>query len=290
MRLTDMRRGLYTLYMLNLSPARRTVVAVIAGLLFTGQIVQAAEINFNSVLGGFSANLDANIQPAASAPAPAAVSAARVYDFKTLYKGLGYPSPTFFGSNETELMDLDSYTSKQDAFYSEINGYLRFYPAPYDWYGTGPEDAKVIVANIDRIFTRAPALPADVVLFRGLDLKFRDGKPYAVNEEFIDKGYVSTSVSYKVAEYFTTIGDDKGKKDSGKAVFAIYHNRPGVKGILIDQGEDEVILKHGLKLKAMARRETGKGYDLYLVQACAAACDAVIREDVRGFWDNFKGE
>ena len=280
--------------MLSLDQARRTGIGIILGLLFTGNAVSAAEVGFTGAFNdlsfqgaAFSASVDAGPSPVPSAPAPATDPSARVYDFKTLYSGLGYPSPTLFGSGEAELLDLESYTSKQDAFYAEINGYLRFYPEPYDWYGTGPEDAKSIVANIDRIFARAPALPADLILFRGLDLKFRAGKPYAANEEFTDKGYVSTSVSYKVAEYFTTIGDDKGK-NSGKAVFAIYNNRPGEKGLLIDQGEDEVILRHGLKFRAMARRETGKGYDLYLVQACSGACDAAIKEDVRIFWENFK--
>lgn len=285
---------MYTLFMPSLNQARRAAVAIVLGLLFSGRGVNAAEVNFSVALTGLSfqaASFDANrntaLAPVPSTPAPASASGAKVYGFKTLYTGLGYPSPTFFGSSEAELLDLESYTSKQDAFYAEINGYLRFYPAPYDWYGTGPEDAKGIVANIDRIFTRTPALPADLILFRGLDLKFRAGKPYAVNEEFIDKGYVSTSVSYKVAEYFTTIGDDKGK-NSGKAVFVIYSNRPGEKGILIDQGEDEVILGHGLKFRAMASRNTGKGYDLYLVQACAKTCDAAIKETVRVFWAGFK--
>ena len=166
--------------MSRLQRTRKATAAAILGLIFFLPAAQAAEVNFDSALNGasfhdagYSAGGSAGLLAAPSAPAPVAGGGARVYDFKTLYKGLGYPSPTFFGSSETELMDLDSYTSKQDAFYSEINGYLRFYPAPYDWYGTGPEDAKLIVANIDRIFTRAPALPSDLVLFRGLDLKFR---------------------------------------------------------------------------------------------------------------------
>jgi len=221
------------------------------------------------------------------APAPA-VSGLRTYDFKTLYAALGYPAPAYFGASEEATQSLESYTSKQDAFYEEINGYLRFYPEPYDWYGTGPEDARNIVADIDSIFARAPALPADLVMFRGLSLKFRGNKPYEVNEEFTDKGYVSTSTSFKVARYFAVGKEKAGDAEARKAVFAIYNNRPGERGILIDQDEDEVILKHGMKFRVMGKRATDEKYDLYLVQACAGPCDASLRADARVFWENFK--
>jgi hypothetical protein len=220
--------------------------------------------------------------PAAVVAAPAA--GARVHDFKTLYKNLGYPSPDYFGSDEQTIMDIESYISKEDAFYEEINGYLRFYPAPYDWSGTGPEDAKLIVKNIDGIFRKAPALPADLVLFRGLSLKYRGNKPYAAGEEFTDKGYASTSASFKVANYFAT-GMHEDSAGERKAVLVLYFNK-AEKGIMIDQNEDEVILKHGSKFRVMETRD-GSGYDLYLTQVCAGACETVLRKDVKEFWTNF---
>lgn len=222
-----------------------------------------------------------------SAPAPvlaARPAGARVYDFKTLYANLGYPSPDYFGSNEQTIQDIESYISKEDTFYSEINGYLRFYPAPYDWCGTGPEDAKLIVKNIDGIFRKAPALPADLVLFRGISLKYRGNKPYPAGEEFTDKGYASTSTSFKVANYFATemAEDSAGER---KAILVLYFDK-AEKGILIDQNEDEVILKHGSKFRVMETRD-GNGYDLYLTQVCAGACETVLRKDVQDFWTNF---
>ncbi|MDO8804950.1 MAG: ADP-ribosyltransferase [Elusimicrobiota bacterium] len=266
-------------------------LAAVLAVLFVNT-VKAADLSFDGAAGGislaetlrsFESRSADQFQPPL-APAPAG---ARVYDFKLLYGGLGYPSPDYFGSDETEVMDLESYTSKEDSFYGEINGYLRFYPAPYEWYGTGPEDAKIIVKNIDRVFDRAPALPGDLMLFRGLDLKFRDNKAYAIGEEFIDKGYVSTSVSYKVARYFAIEIGDNETTASRKAVFALYLNRPGEKGILVDQGEDEVILRHGMKFRVMAKKDGVKKYDLYLVQACLSACADSLPGDVRGFWRNF---
>lgn len=220
--------------------------------------------------------------PAAVIAAPAA--GARVYDFKALYKSLGYPSPDYFGSDEQTIQDIESYISKEDAFYEEINGYLRFYPAPYDWSGTGPDDAKLIVKNIDGIFRKAPALPADLVLFRGLSLKYRGNKPYPAGEEFTDKCYASTSTSFKVANYFAT-GMHEDNAGDRKAILVLYFNK-AEKGILIDQNEDEVILKHGSKFRVMETRD-GSGYDLYLTQVCAGACETVLRKDVKEFWTSF---
>lgn len=218
---------------------------------------------------------------------PVAAAGAHVYDFKTLYAGLGYPSPNYFGSPAAAVQDLETYTSKDDTFYGEINGYLRYYPGQYDWYGTGPADAKVIVAHIDRIFEKVPAIPEDLILFRGLGLGYRAGKPFTIGEEFTDKGYVSTSLTYSVARHFAVEMDRDEAKPSRRAIFAIYLTRPGEKGILVDQGEDEIILKHGRKFRVMSQKAGVTKYDLYLVQACSDTCDTTLRGDVREFWDNF---
>ena len=98
-------------------------------------------------------------RPAVPRAAPAG---AHAYDFKSLYRSLGYPSADFFASSEDEVMALEAYIRKEDPIYGEINGYLRYHPQPYEWYGTGPEDAKVIVGHIDNILRRAPRLPGDL--------------------------------------------------------------------------------------------------------------------------------
>ena len=219
--------------------------------------------------------------------AHSAAAGAHVYDFKSLYNSLGYPSPGYFGATEDEVMDLTTYTSKEDTFYGEINGYLRFYPAPYEWYGTGPEDAKVIVEHIDRVFNRAPVIPGDIILFRGLGLGWHGNKPFKAGEEFTDKGYVSTSVSYSVARYFALETGDE-EKPSRRAVFAVYFTRPSEKAILVDQGEEEVMLPRGRKFRVMSGKEAVKAYDLYLVQACASACETQLRADVGDFWNKFR--
>lgn len=267
---------------------RLAATCFVLGAVFYIDAAHAAAISFDGAPGGLSLagfQRAAAVEPPAAAPEPAG---AHVYDFKSLYRSLGYPSPDYFGSTEAELQDLDSYTSKEDTFYSEINGYLRFYPAPYDWYGTGPDDAKIIVKHIDSIFGRAPALPKDLILFRGLGLGWHGDKPFAPGEEFVDKGYVSTSASYEVARHFAVGMSDGEEKASRRAVFVLYLARPGEKGILIDkENEDEVILPHGRRFKVMAAKNAAAPYDLYLVQVCAAACDAAVRPDVDYFWSGF---
>jgi len=251
-------------------------------LLFLHTGLKAAGASFYGAAGGLA--LDS------VRPSPAAFSGFRIYEFAGLFKSLGYPDPACFGADEEAIRDLESYTTQGDAFYQEINNYLRFYPRHYDWYGIGPETAKSMVKNIDRVFARTPPLPGDLILFRGLTLKFRANKGYAIGEEFTDKGYVSASTSFKTAKYFAVEKDEDEGAPSRRAVLAIYGNRPGGRGILIDQGEDEVILPHGLKFRVMAKKPAVEGYEFYLVQACAGPCETFLRKDARDFWNSFEPE
>lgn len=207
----------------------------------------------------------------------------KAYQFHNLVRDLGLPDETYFNSTEEEIFDLDLYTSKEDAFYQEINGYLRFHPAPYDWNGTSPEQARLIVSNIDRIFERAPKIPHDLILFRGVSLKHRKNAGFKLGEEFVEKGYLSTSTSYKVAEHFAGKKDDRSS--TGKnALFVIYQEAQGQKGILIDKNEDEVLLKRGLRLKIMAFKKNNPVYTVYLVQACPKKCNELLNQDIARFW------
>ncbi len=243
----------------------------------------AAEFSFDGTSAGVSI-ADSGLDVPRAAPVPVG---AHVYDFTVLYKSLGYPSPACFGSAVEEVTDLDAYTDQEDPLYGEINGYLRFYPKPYEWYGTGPDQAKVIVGHIDNIFKRVPALPSDLILFRGLGLGYRANKPFGIGEEFTDKGYVSSSVSYKVAYHFAVEMGDAEENPSRRAIFALYLSRPGEKGILVDAGEDEVILGRGRTFRVMAQKDVSQKYDLYLVQACSGSCETSVRPDVKDFWDGF---
>ena len=195
-------------------------------------------------------------------------ASAGVYDFKKLHHELGYDKTSNdFGASVRELQDLDSYTDKYEDFFAEINGYLRFYPAPYDWSGTGPEEAKVIVNNIDAIFKRVPEIPSDITLFRGVTLEWHQGRPFEIGEEFSDKAYISTTTTRSVALRFAN-GLDNEKPVKG-AIFTLYFNQPHAKGILIDQGEDEVMLMHGEHFRIM-KRDSGEKSDSYLVQICGS--------------------
>ncbi len=212
----------------------------------------------------------------------------KTYKFNKLAKLMGYPSENFFGSTEKEIFDLNNYTDKEDPCYQEINGFLRFFPAQYEWYGTGPDEAKIIVESIDHIFTKAPALPEDLILFRGVSLSFRKNKSFSIGEEFLDKGFVSTSTDFKVAYHFAVeMNNDNPEKK--KAIYVLYQNAPDQKAILIDQEEDEVILKHGQLMKVMAtRKNKNAAFETYLVQICKIDCDQSMNADIKKFWSTFK--
>ena len=210
---------------------------------------------------------------------------ARVYDFKKLYEDLGYKKQTnYFNSTQDELMAIESYIDKYDNFYGEINDFLRFHPMPYEWSGTGPEDAKWMVAGIDHIISKAPEIPSDIILFRGLTLKWRGNKAFTVGEEFLDKAFVSTSTTYSEAEYFAKGLSDPKRAKEKKALFALYFDQEHVKGLMIDQGEDEIILNHGKKFRIMEKKVKAE-YDLYLVQVCTNTCNSLVkRKEISSWW------
>jgi hypothetical protein len=210
----------------------------------------------------------------------------KVYDFQELSEQLGYPDKTFFGSSDYELIDLETYISKEDTYYKEINGYLRNFPNEYSWYGLGPERAKGIVDSMDKIFERVPVIPEELILFRGVDLKYRKNVSFAIGEEVLEKGFLSTSTSFDAAYEFTK---DPGKNPSRspKAIFVLYQNSKDIKGILIDEEEDEVILKHGQKLKFMSTKNLNPYFETYLVQICKITCEEQMNEDIKKFWANY---
>jgi hypothetical protein len=209
----------------------------------------------------------------------------KVYEFKKLYKDLGYDKQKdYFNSTPDEVMSIESYIEKYESYYVEINNYLRYHPAPYEWDGTSPEDAKKNVRDIDHIISKAPEIPNDIILFRGLTLKWRQDKAFEIGEEYVDKAYISTSTTYSVAEYFAKgLSSDKITSNK-KALFALYFDQAHIKGLLIDQGEDEVLLKHGERFKIMKKKEMGE-YDYYLVQVCQKKCAPTIqRTEVLEWW------
>lgn len=206
---------------------------------------------------------------------------ANTYDFKNLKATLGYSQNSWFGATQEEIQSLEDYTNKQEEYYAEINLFLRFYPKPYEWYGKGPEQAKVDVQNIDNIFTRVPDLPTDLILFRGVRLDWKKNKSFKIGETFLDKAFISTSTNIKIADEFTY-----GDTDNGAAIYVLYFNQPHSKGILIDQGEDEVLLQHGQKFKVMDKTVTDDK-TFYLVQVCGfSPCSQTVRQaSASAYWN-----
>ncbi len=209
------------------------------------------------------------------------------YNFSKLYKDLSYLESENFGASEEEIEALNTYTTKEDSFYRDINAYLRAFPdTNYDWYGVSPEDSKKIVKNLDRYLTRVPNIPNNIVLYRGVDLKRRKNKSFVSGEEFIEKGYLSTSTSYKVAYYFANEMNDRARNGTRKGIFVLYSTLSPLKAILIDQGEDEALLKHSQKIRIM-QVKTKKNYDIYLAQICSQVCLKEASPEAKRFFKKF---
>ena len=208
------------------------------------------------------------------------------YNFNKLYKELSYDRSDFSAS-EDEIYALETYKSKEDSFYRDINAYLRAFPnVAYDWYSVSPEESKTIVKNLDQYFKKIPSIPSDIALYRGVDLKYRKNKSFTSGEEFIEKGYLSTSTSFKVADYFANQINDNATNGSRKAIFVLYSTQQPLKAILIDQGEDEALLNHSQKIRIMIVK-IKKDYDLYLAQICAQVCQKDISKEAKNFFKKF---
>jgi hypothetical protein len=198
---------------------------------------------------------------------------AKIYNFKDLYKSLNY-SADLFGARPETIDSLKLYTDKHELYYKEINGYLRYYPDDYEWYGTSPEMAEIEVRNIDKIFTLVPLLPSDMTLFRGINLSWHKDLPLKVDEEFTDLGFVSTSTDFDVAKKFAVSSPPILWKETTNAILVMYFSElKKAEGLLIDQKEDEILLPHRQHFKVMAENKL-KDYTLYLVQICKwKACE-----------------
>lgn len=202
----------------------------------------------------------------------------RAYNFQDLWTEMNYPVALENAATEEAMTDLETYTSKEDTWYRDINLFLRNFPkTQYDWNSISPEQAGPMVKNIDSIYEMLSALPRDLLLFRGIDLKFRKSRSYEVGEEFIEKGYASTSTSYKVADYFANHINDNETTSSLKGILVLYSPKKIIKGILIDQGEDEVLLARGEKIRIMDVDKTLK-HHVYLAQICEKVCESVFPE------------
>lgn len=208
----------------------------------------------------------------------------KVYDFKELYAKLGYSAENdFFGPLKLR-QSIETYIDKSDTFYSEINSYLRFHPAPYSWNGTSPAMAKKISIDIDKVLLKTPILPRDLMVFRGINLGWRGNKSYDIGEEFTEKAYSSTSTSFNVAEFFAK--GNENDTTSKRALLAIYFNGSKIHGLMIDKKEDEVLLPRNLKFRIMDFKINGK-YDFYLVQACLKKCqESVTDEEINSWWES----
>lgn len=216
------------------------------------------------------------------------IAQAKPYDFKALYNDLKY-TPTYFGAPTEEVESLRAYIDKQSDFYVEINSYLRKSTADQLDADIHSQTAKDIL-NISRLIQTVPPLPSDIILFRGMTLNWhKNNSPFEIGEEYVDKAFSSTSTNMEVAANFAIGGwypSSANFKDE-TAIMTLYFQTSDARGILIDQGEDEVLLNYGLRFRIMKKKVINEA-NHYLVQICQKVlCDTkVTRTDVLEQWMN----
>jgi len=193
------------------------------------------------------------------------------WNYEELSESLGYSSlqnnPEL---SENEKFYLGEYKTNT---YKVINSSLR--------QGLSMNDGlKAYVTGIDDSILKSPLIPNDVILYRGITLDYRGGKPYLENEEFTDKAYISTSLNLLTAKNFAEEHTEKGSM-----VFLIYSDQQ-FNGTLMSEYEAEVLLKRSSKFRIM-KLEKKRGVYYGLTQLCDQDCNEKISPFAQEQWAAF---
>lgn len=210
---------------------------------------------------------------------------AQVWDHAELSNHLGY-SPQVLKNKflkASERIAIDKYAAYKTAYYEDINPYLRGQGVGYE-YARDEAEIKFYVSEIDRGISKVPALPKDLVLFRGEGLKYRGNRPHQVGEVMLQKAYVSTSSSMEEAKQFIS---------SNGTLFILYSTQKRFSGIVINDFESEVLLPREVTFKIMAVRplkDKGSRNSAYVavVQICEneKSCESIISNKyVKEVWE-----
>ena len=143
--------------------------------------------------------------------------------------------------------DQDVVYTYQSPTFFQVNSHLRTGTA------TNPEVAKQIAAKMDETFARAPAMPRDVEVYRGMSLKhFGVSNPKElVGKEIVDSGFTSTSFDRRVADKFAS--------STEQGVILAIRVPKGTKAIPVNEyamrlPEHELVLNRGGKYRVVGIR------------------------------------
>jgi hypothetical protein len=209
---------------------------------------------------------------------------AQQWDYSVLEKHLGYSK--YYRDNpylnKAEKYAIRTYTNYDEPYYKDINDVLRDIPRPDGIYYIDFFDVLEISKDIDNAINKLPALPNDMILFRGVNLAYRDYIPHGNGDVFIDKAFFSTSVY-----------DGVGTAFAGKGVmYAIYSSKKKRDGILCNPIEREVILPRSQAYKVMDTFKLEKNH-VQLIQRCEdkdSCLEDIHLPSVNSWWDKYKQE
>ena len=213
-------------------------------------------------------------------------SYAQVFEHKELANLLGYHSDVLENKllTQSERIAIEKYSAYSTAYYEDINPYLRGQAVDYQ-YVKDEKEMKFLIKEIDSGLSRLPALPKNLVLFRGEGLSYRGNKPHQLGEIISQLAYISTSSSLKEAKDFITLNG---------TLFILYSTQKKFKGIVMNEGETEVLLPRAQFLKIMKTRrmkDDGRKENAYvaLVQVCETktTCESHISNPhALKIWEN----
>lgn len=163
--------------------------------------------------------------------------------------------------DDLELAALDRY---REGGYGQINGALRtgdgYYASNFPAQGTPMNYAADAVEVLDDAFRKAPSVAEDVTTYRGVKGEFAERLRTGQVDEFIDHGYVSTTMDAERAASFgpTMVEVRVPKGTRGIYVDAVDLGR--------DLGEKELVLDRGTRWRVVERDEVSNRVVIEMVE------------------------
>jgi hypothetical protein len=181
--------------------------------------------------------------------------------------------------NRKQIEFLTYYTNRKGPWFEEVNQYMR----TGNWFGWNHHEIDMGIEQVDTLLNVSPALPSDIILFRGQSMMWL-GRHFSIDEEFTDGAYFSTSTDLKTARFYA------GESTLSFTMVLYFKNsKNNHQGLVLNNSDKEVLLP---KYKTYKVMDSFKGVSTRygLVQVCSDdGCDKRVRtKGIKKWWKKFK--
>ena len=183
--------------------------------------------------------------------------------FKKTYKDAKFGADREDSTDEDYLESVPFADYTADGYFN-INNFLRGKVKKFT-FKKDEDDAKSSIEGIDRLFDKAPTIPEDMVLHRGIHSDYANDviAKYQVGDLFTDQAYVSTSTDKQQAEEFATYSDEVDNEGFTLEILVPAGTRgiyvPEYLGSYQENAENEIVLDRGTTFRVIARTEDASG-------------------------------